>query len=111
MNKADRRRFPIDHVNGAAIGHVDAKSDTFLVGNQTVAPGELVVALDCAINYRNLVAVNLFCGDQRPIADSNFATIFTMNGIELLERFGLVVGNVDSRNSLDERVADIANRF
>ena len=55
--------------------------------------------------------MNLFRVQERPVADSNFAARFPMNGIQSPKRFSLVVRNVDSRNSLDESVADIAKRF
>src|SRR5207253_8916643 len=91
MDEANRRHFWIDNVNRAAIGHVNAERDPFLIRDEAVAAGEFFIASDGLIDRRNFVAVNLLRSKKWPISDSNFAPHFAVNGIEPLQYLGFVV--------------------
>jgi len=71
MHQTDSRRFWIDHVNRATIGDVNAECGTTLIRDDAVAAGEFFIAFHWRINECNLVSVNLFRGNQRPIAESS----------------------------------------
>src|SRR5207302_9696596 len=102
--EANRRRFWIDNINGAAIGHMNTKCDLFLTRNDSVATREFFVAGQRLIDDRDIVVVDLLCGKQRPIPHPNFSTHFTMNSIEALQCLRFVMRKIDSGNSLDESV-------
>jgi len=71
MHQTDSRRFGIDNVNRATIGHVNAERDTESIRNDAVATGEFFVTFHWCIPNRDFVPVNLFGGKQRPIAESS----------------------------------------
>jgi hypothetical protein len=48
--------------------------------------------------------MDLFGGEQRPIVKAGCVADFAMGGIEPLQHFGFIVGNVDAGNSLRENV-------
>ena len=70
MNQTDRRRFRIDYINRAAIGDPDPEGNMTLVCEQSIAAGELVICPQ-SIDHSNIGCVNLFGGNQRPIAYSD----------------------------------------
>ncbi len=59
MNETDRGRLWIDNVNRAAIGYVNAKRDAAPIRDETVAAGEILVAVNVGIDNRDFIAVNL----------------------------------------------------
>ena len=91
MNKANRRCFWIDNVNRTAIGNVNTKCDLFLIRDDPIATGKFFIACGGLIDDCDFVAVNLLCGEQRPIADSNLAADLTMNSIEALQCLRFIV--------------------
>ena len=109
MDETDRGRDWIDKVNRAAIGHMNAERDSALIGNEAIATGEFFVERRYKIDppppsfgaagNRDLVAVDLFSGEQRPIRNPDFAANFKMRGIETAQRFGFVVRDVDAGNA------------
>ena len=99
MDQTNRRRGWIDNVNGTAIGHVNSERDFSLIGDETVATGEIFLGRWCKIDNRNFVAVDLFGGEQWPVNNSDFAANFKMRGIETAQRFGFVVRDVDAGNA------------
>src|SRR5438445_5784968 len=104
MDEANRRHFWIDNVNRAAIGHVNAERDPFLIRDQSVTPGEFFIASDGLIDRRNFVAVNLLGGKQRPISHSDLASQLAMSGVEPLECFGFIMRNIDPSSTFDKCV-------
>jgi hypothetical protein len=106
MHKADRRRFWIHHVNRATISDINAERDTALIGNDAIARGKFAAhrSAATAVDYSDVVSVDLFGGEQRPIAKAGCVANFAMGGIEPLQHFGFIVGNVDAGNSLRENV-------
>ena len=86
MRKTDRRRFWIDNVNCAAVGDVNPQRDATLIGDDAVAAGEFAAhrAAATTIDNCDFVAVNLFGGKERPIADADCVADFAMRGIEPL---------------------------
>jgi hypothetical protein len=106
MHKANRGRFCIDDVNCATVRDVNAERDTALIGDNAIARGKFAAhrAAATAIDYGNVVSVDLFGGEQRPIGKAGCVANFLMCGIEPLQHFGFIVGDVDAGNSLDENV-------
>ena len=84
MHQSDSRRFWIDNVNSAAVSDMNAERDTRLICNEAVAAGEMLILVNRSIDNCDLVAMNLFGGKQRPIADSNRVSDFPMHCVESL---------------------------
>src|SRR5260370_10875170 len=99
MDEADRRRFWIHKVNRAAIGHMNTKRDLFLVSDDPVTTGKVLIARNRLIYDCDFVSVNLLRSEKRPIAHSDLTPHFAMNGTETPQRFSLVMRNVDPRDS------------
>src|SRR4029077_19258687 len=117
MHKANRRCFWINNVNRATVSDVNAEGDTALIGNDAIARGEFTSinsaedsGHDSVVDKGNVVSVDLFCGEQRPIAKAGCVANFPMCGIEPLQRFGFIVGDVDVGNSLDESMTTAFDR-
>ena len=112
MHKANSRRCWIYDVNCATISDVNAERDTALIGDNAIARGEFAAhrAAATAVDYSDVVSVDLFGGEQRPIAKASCVTNFAMRGIEPLQHFGFVVRNVDAGNSLDESMTADSDR-
>jgi hypothetical protein len=93
MHKANRRRFWIDDVNCATIGDVNAERDATLIGDNAIARGEFAAhrAAATAVDYTDVVSVDLFCGEQRPIPKAGCVANFLMCGVEPLQYFGFIV--------------------
>jgi hypothetical protein len=104
MDEPNRRCFWIDKVDRAAIGNMNTERDLFLIRDDPIATGEFFVARDRLIDDRDFISVDLLGGEQRPIRHSNFSTRLAMNSIKPLQRFGFVMGNIDARDSLNQRV-------
>ena len=106
MHKASRRCFWIYNVNCATVCDVNAKRDTALIGDNAIAAGEFAAhrAAATTINHGDVVSVDLFGGEQRPIAKAGRVANFAMCGVEPLQHFGFIVGDVDAGNSLRENV-------
>jgi hypothetical protein len=90
---------------------MNAERDPGLICNETIAPREIFVRLDQYIDNCNLVPVNLFGGEQRPIAHANCAPDFPMRRFESTYRFGFPVRNVDPLNAFDKCVPANACRI
>jgi len=84
MEETDSWRVWIDNVNSAAVGDMNAERDTRLICNEAVAAGEVFILVNCSIDNCDLVAVNLFGGEQRPIANANCVSNFPMHCVESL---------------------------
>ena len=106
VHKANRRCFWIYDVNGATISDVNAERDTALIGNNAIARGEFAAhrAAATAIDHGDVVTVDLFGSEQRPIPKAGRGANFAMCGVEPLQHFGFIVGDVDAGNSLRENV-------
>src|SRR5262249_48286360 len=93
MHKPDRECFWIYDVNRATIGDVNSERDAALLGDNAVAAGEFATRRTAATVIYNgyFVSMNLFRGEQGPIADPDCAANFSMRGVEPLQDFGLVV--------------------
>jgi hypothetical protein len=111
MHKANRRCFWINNVNGATVGDVNAERDTALIGDDAIARREFTAINSAedsghysAVDKSNVVSMDLFCGEQRPIPKAGCVANFPMCGIEQLQHFGFIVGDVDAGNSLDENM-------
>ncbi len=111
MHKANRRRFRIYNVNRGTVCDVNAERDTALIGDDAVARGKLAPVNSAedsgrysAVDNGDIVSVDLFGGEQRPIAKTGCVANFPMCGIEPLQHSGFIVGNVDAGNSLCENV-------
>jgi len=111
MDETDRRRFWIDNINRATIGDMNAEQNFPLIRDKTVAPGEMPVRVHWRIDSGDFVAVNLFCGKQRPTFNTNCASNVSMRGFESSQCFGFIVQNIDARDSPDESVPANAARF
>ena len=98
MDKANRRRFWIYDVNCATVCDINAERDTALIGDNAIARGEFATinsAEDSGryspIDNGDFVSVDLFGGEQRPIAKAGCVANFAMCGVESLEHFGFMV--------------------
>jgi hypothetical protein len=56
------------------------------------------------VDHGYFVSVNLFRGEQRPIAKAGRVANFVMRGIEALQYFRFIVGDIDAGNSLRENM-------
>jgi len=118
MYQADRRRFWIYDVDCAAVGDVNAERDAALIGDNAIARGEFAAhrAAATAVDYCDVVTMDLFGGEQRPtptssrardfigVAKAGCVANFSMYDIEPLQHFGFIVGDVYPGNSLRENV-------
>jgi hypothetical protein len=124
MHKANRRRFWIHDVNCATVGDVDPEGDAAPIRDKPIARGEFAARdgrrsaasavgaerRPYLIDYSDVVSVNLFGGEQRPIAKAGCLSNFAMRRIESLQHFGFIVRDVDAGNSLHENVTTDFNR-
>src|SRR4051794_37233240 len=106
MHKCDRRRVRIDNVDCATVGDVNTERDTALIADNAVAAQEFAAhrVAATALYHCYFITVNLFGGEQRPVAKSSCVANFAMGGIEPLKHFGLIMGNIDAGDSLREKV-------
>ena len=106
MHQANRRRSWIYDVNCATVCDVNAERDIALIGDNAIARGKFAAhrAAATAVDYCNFISVDLFGGEQRPIVKARFLANFPMCGIEPLQHFGFIVGDIDAGNSLRENV-------
>src|SRR6478735_3037944 len=111
MHQANCRRSWIYDVNCATVSDVNAERDAALIGDNAIAPGEFATINSAEDSGRHstfdngdFISVDLFGREQRPIVKARFLANFPMCGIEPLQHFGLIVGNVDAGNSLRENV-------
>lgn len=93
MHKADSRCVRIYNVNCATVGDINTECDATLVADNAVAAREFTThrAAAIAVDYCYFITVNLFGGEQRPVAKSGRAANFAMCGIEPLQHFGFFV--------------------
>ena len=84
MDETDGWRIWIDNVNSAAVSDMNAERNSRLICNEAVAAGEMLILVNRSIDNCDLVAMNLFGGKQRPIADSNRVSNFPMHCVESL---------------------------
>src|ERR1043166_9576669 len=111
MREADRRRFRIDNVNGAAIGNMNAERNLTLVCDDRVAAGNRPVRLNRLIHDGDLVRVNLLDGHQRPVAETGLAPETPVFSVQALQGFGLILTNINSGNACDEGAANESQRI
>ena len=112
MHQANCRHFWIYDVNCATVSDINAERDAALIGDNAITGGEFAAhrAAATAVDYCNFITVDLFSGEQRPIAKAGCVANFAMCGIEPLQHFGFIVGDVDAGNSLDGSVTTVSNR-
>ena len=98
MDKANRRRFCIYDVNCATVSDVNAERDAALIGDDGIAAGKFATINSAedsgrysAIDNGDFVSVDLFGGEQRPIAKAGCVANFAMCGVEPLQDLGFVV--------------------
>src|SRR2546428_10499 len=111
MHETDCGRFWVDNINRATISDVNAEGEPGLICNNPVAACKLFVGCNWSIDDSNLVAMNLFIRQQRPICDADVAPDFVMNSLEPPQHFSLIIRDIDTRNSLDERMSANARCF
>src|SRR5437870_6582361 len=86
MHQTDGRRFWIDNINRATVRNVNTQRDTAFIRHNAVAAGETsIFAADTAAATAaatacncDFVSVNLFGGEQRPVADADCIADFVM---------------------------------
>ena len=78
MHKADRRRCWIYDVNCATVSDINAERDTALIGNNAIAARKFAAhrATATAIDHGDVISVDLFGGEQRPIRQSRLLAEF-----------------------------------
>jgi hypothetical protein len=103
MDQSDRGRPRINNVNGGAVSHVDTEQNATLICDKTVAARKCFVGGKRSIDYRDVVPVHLFRGDERQAIESEPLPDFLMDVLELLQCFRLVTVDGYSRNALDKR--------
>jgi hypothetical protein len=98
MHKANRRRCWIYDVNRATVCDVNAERDTALIGDDAIAAGKFAAINSAedsgrysAIDNGDFVTMDLFCGEQWPIAKAGCVANFAMCGVEPLQHFGFIV--------------------
>jgi hypothetical protein len=102
VNQRNRRSRWIDHINRAAIGHMNPEEKTSLIRNQAIATGELLVGRFRSINGHDVVSMHLLRGQQRPVACSQRLSDPPVRGVEARERLRLVLSDVNSGNTPNE---------
>jgi hypothetical protein len=112
MDKANCRRFRIYDVNRATVRDVNAECDAALISNDAIAGWEFAGhrAAATAIDYSDVVTMDLLGGEERPIIKASGLANFLMGGIKPLEYLGFLGRDVDSRNSLRENVTTDLDR-
>jgi hypothetical protein len=111
MNQADRRRFGVHNVYCAAVRDIDAKRNTPLIRDDSVAVGKFTTGRVVAttIDRGDFVSMNLLSCAQRPVAHPRCTPDFVVRGIQPLQHLGFLVRNVDAGNSLCESVTTNSN--
>ena len=106
MHKADRRCIWIDDVNRATVCDINAERDAALIGDDAIAAANsrptglrLQLSITAMLSPWICSAVN-----SGQFAKAGCVSNFAMCGIEPLEHFGFIVGDVDAGNSLRENV-------
>src|SRR5438034_3693080 len=86
MHQTDSGRFRIDNVNSAAVGDVNAERDAALIRDDSVAAREFAAhrTAATALEDRDFVSVNLFRGEQWPVAYADCVANFAMRGFKPL---------------------------
>ena len=113
INQTDSRRFGIDKMNRAAVGDVNAKHNSLLIGDDAIAAGEkFVIAADtaCSIDNCDFISMNLLGGEYGPIADADGIPNFPVRRIEPLQHFDFIMRHVDAWNSLRKSVTTDSDR-
>jgi hypothetical protein len=82
-----------------------------LIGDNSITGGKFTAVNSAedsgryrAVDNGDVITVDLFGGEQGPIAKAGCVANFAMCCIEPLQHFGFIVGNVDAGNSLRENV-------
>jgi hypothetical protein len=98
MHKANRRRFWIYDVNRATVSDVNAERDAALIGDDAIARGKFAAINSSedsgrysTVDNGDFVSVDLFGGEQRPIAKAGCVANFAMCGVEPLQDLGFIV--------------------
>src|SRR2546430_15614276 len=55
MAEANCRRFVIDNVNRAAIGHMNSEGDLFVIGDDPVITGKFLIARESSIDHSRAI--------------------------------------------------------
>ena len=110
MDEADGRRFRIDNVNGAAVGHVNAKANTALICDQAITAVKTGPDGSGLIDHTDALAVHLLRGNERRLAESISFPNFPMNAVQASERLRLVVRHLDAGDTQGETVSQIGPR-
>jgi hypothetical protein len=111
VHKPDGGCFWIYYVNGATVSDINAECDAALIRDDAITDGEFVAIRSAgdsgrysAIDYGNVVTVDLFGGEQRPIAEAGCVANFPMYSIQSLEYLSLLRRDLDAGDSLRENV-------
>ena len=98
MHKANRRRFRIYDVHGATGSDVNAERDAAVSGEDAIARGEFATINSAedsgrysAFDHGDVVSVDLFGGEQRPIPKAGCVPNFAMCDVEPLQDLGFIV--------------------
>jgi hypothetical protein len=110
MHHPNGRRDWIDKINGAAIGHVDPESEAALICNQPIASGMFLVHGHRPIDNFDLIAVDLFSREQRPIAHAQRDPYLPVDSVKTLERLSFVVSDIDAGDALNKGVTTNASQ-
>lgn len=110
MHQTDRMVYGIDHENGAAIGDVNAKANTFLICDQAITTIETLITCRGRIDDADAFFMHLLRGDERRAAKSMGLPDFPVNAVQPGERFRFIVRQLDLGNTKSETVNNAAQR-
>jgi hypothetical protein len=82
MRQTNRWSLWIDNVNCAAIGDVDTEHNASLVRDDSIATDKFFVRLNCVIDNRDFVRVNLLDGYERPIRETDLVSKPSMFNVQ-----------------------------
>jgi hypothetical protein len=110
MREADRTAHGIDKINGAAIAHVNPKANAALICDEAVAIFEAPVLLNCRIDNRDAISVDLLRGNERRGAKPMLRSDFPMNAVQSGERFRLLVRHLEAGDAQREAMHHAGQR-
>ena len=107
MQQTDGTALPINEINRAAISHIDSKTNSALICNQSVAIVEAVVVLQRSIDYCNFTSVHLPYGRQRPLRQCESVSYLPVRFVETGEDGSFVVREGDALYASHKSMQDI----
>ena len=109
MHQANRAPDRVDQINGAAIGHINAKADAGLICDQAVATLEAFVS-ECTSDQGNVISMHLLRGDERCGAEAVLDSDLAMHAIQPRERFRFVMRHFQPGHAQGETMPDLGQR-